>query len=55
MGLISELTLRYEELCNAICNDYCKYGSEIKGKDITDAELEEFGKKYCDNCPLLRL
>lgn len=55
MGLISELTIKYEELCNEMCKNYCKYGTEIKGKEITDKELEEFYKKHCYTCPLMRL
>ena len=55
MGLISELTLRYEELCTEMCNDYCKYNAGNKNKDITDEELDEFYDKYCEKCPLMRL
>lgn len=55
MGLISELTLKYEDICREICNDYCKYNDVNIIRCIPEDEIERYKAAHCDDCPLVRL
>ena len=45
-----------QEICDQICNDYCKYPDQVRSqvKDVDDAE-NTLMAIYCDGCPLQRL
>ena len=46
-----------EEICNEICDNYCKYPQEVQNKylrgEINENEKEDYMMEhYCDKCPL---
>lgn len=44
-----------DDVCEEICDNYCKYTDVIKNVHMTDAEYDDWLEKHCSNCPLDRL
>lgn len=43
------------EVCEAICDDYCKHSDLFKNVHMTDEEFDNYTAEFCDKCPLNRL
>lgn len=43
------------EVCETMCDEYCKHYDREKDKFHEDEDFDKFNKTYCDKCPLNKL